>query len=314
MFAAVLEGFGSSDDRVAAAVALRSLPLDPRSLAALHRGMLGQDPRVRHECAKSLLCLAGRPEREPAIDDDPDELLGAFAVRTAGLHGDRATFAVELGPADYAAPHHRTARIYLAGARLSGPDRSHVPTLCNIGVYTTYPDRAPDYPNLRRTLEDFGFGGLPESVTLDVTATAATLDAVAEALEFDMDVSRWRATEILIGDRSRLALEIGPSDGTQLRTCTLWLDGVIATPFDNTAYVPQFAHSLRLDAAAYQAGRMPDFARWGPTTDGLDTEWAQDGTLRYRLPSPFVREGALRLNVDEIVAVLEAAADVLTAG
>ncbi|MEU5695250.1 hypothetical protein [Actinosynnema sp. NPDC020468] len=168
--------------------------------------------------------------------------------------------------------------------------------------------------------EHLGFTDLPESVALDPAATGSTMDSVAAALDFDADLSRWCATDVLVGDRSRLALEIGPVDpaGAGLRTCTLWLDGAIATPFDNTAYVPQFAHSLRVDAAHYRAGRWPDFACWGPTTDDLSARLHPDGTLRYRVRSRIDgvgdREGSVRLGVDEIVAVLEEAAAVLTAG
>lgn len=166
-----------------------------------------------------------------------DKVLGAFAVRTAGVCGERESFAVELGAADYSAPHHRAARVYLAGARLPGPDRPHVPALRNIGVHTTL----PDYQNLRVALEHLGFADLPESAPLDEDATAATLDAVTAALDFDIDVSRWGAKDLVIGDRTRLAFEIGPVDSAapQLRTCTLWLDGAIATPFGNAAYVPK---------------------------------------------------------------------------
>lgn len=332
--AAVLEGFEHWGERIDAALALPTLPITPRALAALHRGTFDQEYLVRYHSANGLLRLAG--QRAEISDDsrfaqvtskDPvarrdlaDELLGAFATRTAGIYGDRASFAVELGPADYAAPHHRAAWLHLAGTRLSGPDRPHVPTLRNIGVYTAHPDRPPNYPNLRTALEHLGFADLPESVTLDEDATAATLDAVTMALDFDIDVSRWCATDILIGDRSRLALEIGPADpdGPQLRTCTLWLDGAIATPFDNTVYVPQFANSLRVDAARYRTRRWPDFAHWGPITNDLVAELRRNGTLQYRLLSRIDgvgdREGAVRLRINEIVAVLEQAADVLTAG
>lgn len=329
--AAVLEGFGHWGERIDAAMALRLLPITPRSLAALHRGMLDQEYLVRYHSANGLLGLAG--QGADISDDsrfaqvtgkDPaawravaDELLGAFATRTAGIYGDRESFAVELGPADYASPHHRSAWMYLAGTRLPGADRLHVPMLRNISVYT---DQPPNYLNLRGTLEHLGFADLPESVTLDEDATAATLDAVTAALDFDIDVSRWCATDLLIGDRSRLALEIGPADpdGPQLRTCTLWLDGAIATPFDNTVYVPQFAHSLRMNAAGHRAGQSPDFAHWGPTTDGLVAELHPGGEVQYRLLSRIDgvgdREGTVRLRVNEIVAVLEKAADVLTAG
>ncbi|MEV7548229.1 hypothetical protein AB0N89_01230 [Amycolatopsis sp. NPDC089917] len=330
--AAVLEGFGERDDRVAAAEMLRALPATPRSLAALRRGMSDREPLVRRRSGESLRGLAGqRPDLMAdggfarITGDDPagwravaDEVLSAFGTRSAGLYGDRGSFAVKLGPADYVAPHHRAARVFLGGVTLRGPDRSHVPSLRNIGVYATYPDRAPDYPNLRAALEQLGFGELPELIALDEDETAATLDAVAAALDFDFDVSRWCATEVLVGDRSRIALEIGPADpgGDRLRVCTLWLDGAVATPFDNMAYVPQFVHSLRSDAARYRAGRSPDFAYWGPTTDDLDAELHADGTLRYRLRSRIEhvgdREGVVRLSVEEIVTVLEQAADVLS--
>ncbi|MCP2243976.1 hypothetical protein [Lentzea aerocolonigenes] len=329
--AAVLEGSGHWGERIDAAVALRLLPITPRSLAALHRGMLDEEYLVRYHSANGLLGLAGQGA-DISVDSrfaqvtskDPaawralaDELLGAFATRTAGVYGDRESFAVELGPADHAAPHHRSAWFYLAGTRLSGADRLHVPTLRNIGVYT---DQPPDYPNLRTTLEHLGFADLPEPVTLDENATATTLDAVTAALDFDIDVSRWCATDLLIGERSRLAFEIGPADpdGSQLRTCTLWLDGAIATPFDNTVYVPQFAHSLRVNAAACRAGQSPDFAHWGPTTDDLVAELHRNNTVQYRLRTRIDgvgdREGTVRLRADEIVAVLEKAADVLTTG
>jgi hypothetical protein len=331
--AAVLEGFGHWGDRIDAAMALRRLPITPRSLAALHRGMLDEESLVRHHSANGLLGLAGkkadianRSGFAQVISEDPaqwravaDELLGAFAVRTAGVCGDRENFAVELGAADYSAPHHRAARVYLAGTRVPGADRLHVPALRNIGVYTTHPDRPANYQNLRTTLEHLGFADLPASVALDEHETAATLDAVTAALDFDIDVSRWCATDLLIGDRSRIAMEIGPVDlsDVQLRTCTLWLDGAIVTPFDNTAYVPQFVHSLRADVARYRAGQSPGFACWGPTTDDLHAELHPDGTLQYRLRSQVDgvgdREGSVRLHVDEIVAVLEETADVLAA-
>lgn len=328
--AAVLEGFEHWGERIHAAIALRRLPITPRSLAALHRGMLDEESLVRHHSANGLLGLAGKTAdiathngSAQVSGEDPagwramaDELLGAFGARTSGVFGDRASFAVELGAADYSAPHHRTARVYLAGTRLPGADRLHVPALRNISVYTT----RPDYPHLRATLEHLGFADLPESVALAQDATAATLAAVTAALDFDIDVSRWCATDLLIGDRSRLAMEIGPVDldAVQLRTCTLWLDGAIATPFDNTAYVPQLVHSLRADVARYRTGQSPDFANWGPTTDDLHAELRPDGTLQYRLRSQIDgvgdREGVVRLHVDEIVAVLQETADVLSAG
>lgn len=327
--AAVLEGFGHWGDRIDAAMALPSLPITPRSVAAAHRGMLDEESLVRHHSANVLLGLAGKKADiakhsgfAQVISEDPakwravaDKLLGAFAVRTARVCGDRESFAVELGAADHSAPHHRAARVYLAGTRLPGPDRLHVPALRNIGVHTAH----PGYQNLRAALEHLGFADLPESVPLDEDATAATVDAMTAALDFDIDVSRWCATDLVIGDRSRLAFEIGPvdPDAPQLRTCTLWLDGAIATPFDNTAYVPQFANSLRVDVARYRAGKSPDFAHWGPTTDDLAAESHPDGTVRYRLRSRIdgvgEREGVLQLRVDEIVAVLEKTADVLTA-
>lgn len=328
--AAVLEGFGHWGDRIDAAMALPSLPITPRSVAAAHRGMLDEESLVRHHSANVLLGLAGRKTDianhrgfAQVISEDPakwravaDKLLGAFAARTARVCGDRESFAVELDAADHSAPHHRAARVYLKPAP-GCPARTGCtsPALRNIGVHTTH----PGYQNLRAALEHLGFTDLPKSVPLDEDATAATVDAVTAALDFDIDVSRWRATDLVIGDRSRLAFEIGPvdPDAPQLRTCTLWLDGAIATPFDNTAYVPQFANSLRVDAARYRAGKSPDFAHWGPTTDDLAAESHPDGTVRYRLRSRIdgvgEREGVLQLRVDEIVAVLEKTADVLTA-
>lgn len=331
--AAVLEGFEHWGERIDAAMALPLLPITPRSVAALHRGVLDPEYLVRYHSGNGLISLSGRRtdvgnhrDFRLLTGDDPagwralaDELLGAFAVRTAGVHGDPASFAVELGPADYSAPHRRTARFHLAGTRLHGADRHHVPALRNIGVHTTHPDRPADYPNLRTTLEGLGFADLPESVALDEAGTAATLDAVAAALDFDVDISRWRTTDLLVGDRSRLAFEIGPPDpdGPLLRTCTVWLDGAIATPLDNTVYVPQFANSLRKDAAHHRTWRSRDFARWGPTTDQLTAELHPGGVLRYRLRSPIDgigdREGAVRLRIGEVVAVLERTADLLTA-
>ncbi|KOV87243.1 hypothetical protein [Nocardia sp. NRRL S-836] len=329
--AAVLEGVGHWGDRIDAALALPRLPMTPRSLAALHRGVLDEESLVRQHSANGLLGLAGwkadiaqHKRFAQVTGEDPagwravaDGLLGAFAKRAARVHGDKASFAIELGAADYLVPHHRVARAYLDGTRLPGPDRSHVHALRNIGVHTTHPDRPASYQNLRPALEQLGFADLPESVALDEDATAATLAAVAAALDFDIDVSRWCATDLLIGDRTRIAFEVGSADpdSPRLRTCTLWLDGRIATPFDNTAYVPQFAHSLRTDAARYRRGRSPDFADWGPTTDDLSADLQPDGTLRYRLHSRIDgvgdREGVVRLDLDEIIAVLEETADAL---
>jgi hypothetical protein len=73
-----------------------------------------------------------------------------------------------------------------------------------------------------------------------------------------------------------------------------------------------------VSAARHRAGQPADFARWGPATDDLAAELHPDGTVQYRLLSRIDgvadREGAVQLRVDEIVAVLEKAADVLTAG
>ncbi|MFD9701363.1 hypothetical protein [Lentzea sp. NPDC059081] len=324
--AAVLEsGGGHWGERIDAALALPRLPRTPRSVAALHRGVLDQEYLVRYHCANGLLGLT-RPGRDIAkhkgftsvSGEDParwravaDELLGAFGARSAGMHGDRATFAVELGPADYAAPHLRAAQVHLNGARLSGPDQLHVPALRNIGVDTTSPD------HLRGVLEHLGFVDLPESIVLDEDAVKSTVDSVTAGLDFDFDVARWLSTDLVIGDRARIAMEIGPADprAPQLRTCTLWLDGAIATPYDNTVYVPQFVHSLRTDVGLYRAGRSSEFAHWGPTTDDLSAELHPDGTLAYRLRSQIDgvgdRGGAVRLSIDEIIAVLEETANTL---
>ncbi|MFJ8965864.1 hypothetical protein ACIRG5_41395 [Lentzea sp. NPDC102401] len=229
------------------------------------------------------------------------------------LTGSRAPETATSIPADYSAPHLRAAQVHLNGVRLSGPDQLHVPALRNIGVDTTSPD------HLRGVLEHLGFVDLPESVVLDEDATTSTVDAVTTCFDFDFDfdVARWLSTDLVIGDRARIAMEIGPADprAPQLRTCTLWLDGAIATPYDNTVYVPQFAHSLRTDVGHYWAGRSPDFACWGPTTDDLSAELHPDGTLAYRLRSQIDgvgdREGAVQLSIDEIIAVLEETADEL---
>ncbi|MFD5829619.1 hypothetical protein [Lentzea sp. NPDC060358] len=332
--AAVLEGFEHWGERIDAAMALPRLPMTPRSLAALHRGLLDQEYLVRYHSGDGLLSLAGRgsdignhPGFRRLTAEDPrewrslaDELLGAFGERTAGVYGDPARFAVELGPADHSAPHRRTARFHLAGTRLHGTDRHHVPALRNLGVHTTHPDRPASYANLRTALEALGFTGLPESVELDEARTQATLDAVTAALDFDFDVSRWRATDLLVGDRSRLAFEIGPADPdcSRLRTCTLWLDGAIATPFDNTVHVPQFANSLRHDASRRRLWQSWDFARWGPTTDQLTATLHLGGQLRYRLHSRIEgvgdREGEVWVRTGRTIAVLRETADVLTAG
>ncbi|TCO55646.1 hypothetical protein [Actinocrispum wychmicini] len=106
-----------------------------------------------------------------------------------------------------------------------------MPALRNIGLYITYPDQVPDYPKLRTTLEQLASLICPGSVTFDEDATASTLDEVTTALDVDIDVPLWCTTEILMGDRPRLALEIGPADpdGSQLRTCTLWLKCLFST-------------------------------------------------------------------------------------
>ncbi|WP_394618655.1 hypothetical protein JNUCC0626_06010 [Lentzea sp. JNUCC 0626] len=310
---AVLEGGEHWGVRITAAIALAALPSTPRSVAAFHRGMLDPEYLVRYHCGNGLLGLTrSRPDIANhkgfarLSGDDPaqhralaDELRDAWGARTAKTYGDQATFAVELGAADYSAPHLRSAQVYAGGVRLSGPDRLHVAALRNLDVVD------------RDALERLGFVDVPESFTLDQSTT----DLVA-ALDFDFDVARWGATDLLIGDRARFALEIGPVDplGPQLRTCTVWLDGAVVTPFDNIAYVPQFVHSLQSDIAR----RSPEFGSWGPTTDDLSARLEPDGTLRYRLRSRIDgvgdREGEVQLRADEIVEVLQETATVLTAG
>ncbi|MFD4669954.1 hypothetical protein ACFWNN_09475 [Lentzea sp. NPDC058450] len=58
--AAVLEGDGHWGERIDAAMALATLPVTPRSVAALHSGMLDQEYLVRYHCANGLLRLAGK--------------------------------------------------------------------------------------------------------------------------------------------------------------------------------------------------------------------------------------------------------------
>ncbi|GHH42296.1 hypothetical protein GCM10017774_38440 [Lentzea cavernae] len=183
--AAVLEsGGGHWGERIDTALALPRLPCTPRSLAALHRGVLDQEYLVRYHCANGLLGLT-KPGRDIAkhkgfasvSGEDParwravaDEFLGAFGARSVRMHCDQATFAVELGPADYSAPHLRAVQVHLNGVRLSGPDQLHVPKLRNIGVDTTSPD------HLRGVLEHLGFVDLPEAVVLGEDATTSTVD------------------------------------------------------------------------------------------------------------------------------------------
>ncbi|GLY47687.1 hypothetical protein [Lentzea sp. NBRC 102530] len=311
---AVLEGGGHWGDRIHAALALAALPSTPRSVAALHRGVLDPEYLVRYHCGNGLLGLTGAradiakhrgftrlsgddPVRHRAV---ADELRSASSVRTAGVYGDRGGFAVELGAADHSAPHLRSARVHAAGVRLSGPDRVHVPALRNLDVVD------------RDALERLGFVDVPESFALDQSTT----DELIAALDFDFDVARWGVTDLLIGDRVRFAVEIGPVDplGPRLRTCTVWLDNAVVTPFDNTAYVPAFVHSLRADIA----GRSAEFGRWGPTTEDLSARREPDGTVRYRLRSRIDgvgdREGVVRLRANEVVEVLRETVAVLTAG
>ncbi|MEV6929102.1 hypothetical protein AB0M46_32060 [Dactylosporangium sp. NPDC051485] len=51
------------------------------------------------------------------------------------------------------------------------------------------------------------------------------------------------------GDRATFAVEVGPADGTGLRTVDLWLAGKRLTVDDNAAYVPSVRHAMRTTAA-----------------------------------------------------------------
>jgi hypothetical protein len=75
-----------------------------------------------------------------------------------------------------------------------------------------------------------------------------------------------------IGSRDELAFSIGEKQSSTLRVVDIWLNSVLITYFDNSAYLPTFVHSLERELEDIKSGlihRDYVFFDHGPTTDDV---------------------------------------------
>lgn len=132
---------------------------------------------------------------------------------------------------------------------------------------------------------------------------------------------------VFLGDKAKLAAEVGDWSGPALRQVDLWAAGQWLTCDDNTVFVPQFRVSVSRTAAWLRAGhgdslpfaglsaaaahrriisgdgtkeendalrsRFRVFGDWGPTTDNVEAFLFRDGE-RLEITWRFWREAHLR--------------------
>jgi hypothetical protein len=151
------------------------------------------------------------------------------------------------------------------------------------------------------------------------------------------------------GDRDVFAVEVGEAESVQLRIVDIWAAGQRLTIDDNSAFLPFFCRAMRSTAAQVRErglmlcpypGRTPQeifqvleqdetefreqfwFMRWGETIDNVSRYAYLDGDLvlvfafwRPTHPVPQDRGKAFvaRIPLDQLVTILEDAADVLDA-
>lgn len=75
-----------------------------------------------------------------------------------------------------------------------------------------------------------------------------------------------------IGDKSKVAFIIGERTSHDLRVVNVYIGNELVTYYDNTAYVPQFVHSVECEASDIENRNISNeysFLDWGPTTDDV---------------------------------------------
>ena len=75
-----------------------------------------------------------------------------------------------------------------------------------------------------------------------------------------------------IGLRDEIAFSIGKKQSSTIQTVDIWLDSVLITYFDNSAYLPTFVHSLKRELEDIENGLIHGdyvFFDHGPTTDDV---------------------------------------------
>jgi len=120
-----------------------------------------------------------------------------------------------------------------------------------------------------------------------------------------------------IGDKSKLAFVIGERAGQDLRMVNVYVGGELVTYYDNTAYVPQFVHSIEREALAIENNNISDeyvFLNWGPTTDDVSARGAwEGGNLRLTCDLRDGKKTEISVPAEYLVAVYREVANALRA-
>ena len=82
-----------------------------------------------------------------------------------------------------------------------------------------------------------------------------------------------------IGDNSKIGFIIGQRTSRDLRIVDVYVGDILVTYYDNTAYVPQFIHSIESEASDIEKRNISDqyfFLNWSPTTDDVSARGELD--------------------------------------
>jgi hypothetical protein len=120
-----------------------------------------------------------------------------------------------------------------------------------------------------------------------------------------------------IGDKNSIAFIIGERAGRDLRVVNVYVGGELITCYDNTAYVPQFVHSIAREAtdiADRNISEQYSFLNWGPTTDNVSARGVLEGSnLRLTCDLRDGKKVSISVPADKMVAIYREAADALRA-
>lgn len=85
-----------------------------------------------------------------------------------------------------------------------------------------------------------------------------------------------------IGDKSIVGFTVGERISQDQRLVNVYVGNELVTFYDNTVYVPQFAHSVEYEASDIEKRNISEeyfFLDWGPTTDDVSARGVIDGDI-----------------------------------
>jgi hypothetical protein len=120
---------------------------------------------------------------------------------------------------------------------------------------------------------------------------------------------------MLIGSKEKIAFEVGNKLSSDQQEVNIWISNTLVTEFDNCAYVPQFIHSVKLEAIDVVGRDIDDdtmFLDFGPTTDDVSVRGSiEDGVLTLAADYKGVDLEKVRIEVSEYIDMYDSIIEAL---